>query len=153
VTGLSGQGAIFSAGAPCQPTTLIGGVGGNNVALVPLSGSTSSPFTVTAAGSYDATASEDVQDTYQTIARDGTITGVSGFLVNRNAFTLVGSTLTLTGALHCGDESVLTPTLVQSVPLVPLVRSSLVPPVALVPPVQSVTRVQLVLLVPLVRMV
>jgi BclB C-terminal domain-containing protein len=92
-TGAAGAGAMFasSSGTPAVATTIAGGLIGT-VTVLPLSGSTSLTGISPIAGSIDLTGAAAGQP----LARDGTITAVTGFASTTVALSLVGTTVTQT---------------------------------------------------------
>ena len=92
-TGAPGAGAMFSSssGEPATATTIIPGDSGT-VAVLPLSGSTSESNVSVVGGTIDLTGIT----TGQPVARDGTITSITGFSSITVAQALVGTTVTQT---------------------------------------------------------
>ena len=92
-TGSAGGGAIFSSssGEPAVATTIAGGLEGTATVL-PLSGSTSETGVSIIGGTIDLTGIT----TGQPLARDGTITAVTGFSSLTVVQALVGTTVTQT---------------------------------------------------------
>ena len=92
-TGAAGAGAILasSSGQPAVATTIIPGISGT-VTVLPLSGSTSESGVSVVGGTIDLTGIT----TGQPVARDGTITSITGFASLTVAQALVGTTVTQT---------------------------------------------------------
>ena len=113
-----GGGGILAAsgGTPVAMTTVIGGLSGN-VAILPLSGSSSQNGTVVS-GTLDTT---NAGNSVQVFPRDGTVTSISARFSTTQALTLVGSTGTIEAQLYtsaAGDNQ-LTPVAGASCTLAP----------------------------------
>jgi len=104
MTGADGSSAVLSGNGPLVPTTIAGGLAGA-AALLPFSGSLSSPVSANMPVGFQASSG-----VIQTVPRDESINSVYGWFYNTAAMALIGTTISLEGSVYLSSNPASAPT-------------------------------------------